>query len=131
MKDLKNSPAPSPDATAPSAFAVLAQLKRAPGTDRTALAGEPTERVAKPPRDRGRLDILRNTAHRGGKTVTVIKGFSGIDPVAIAALARQIQKACGAGGTVKAGAIEIQGDHREQVMHLLRAAGFRPVLAGG
>jgi translation initiation factor 1 len=46
-------------------------------------------------------------------------------------LARKMQKACGAGGTVKEGRIEIQGDRREQVAKILAQAGFRPVFAGG
>ncbi len=80
---------------------------------------------------RGRVDILRCTAHRGGKTVTVVKGFVGISDTEKQRLAKQMQKACGAGGTVKEGRIEIQGDHRETVARLLTDAGFRPVLAGG
>jgi translation initiation factor 1 len=81
--------------------------------------------------NRGRVDILRQTAHRGGKTVTVVKNFSGIDQSEKVQLASQLQKACGAGGTVKNGQIEIQGDHRETVATILSKAGFRPVLAGG
>ena len=42
-----------------------------------------------------------------------------------------MQRACGAGGTVKEGCIEIQGDKREQVARILSEAGFRPVFAGG
>ena len=46
-------------------------------------------------------------------------------------LAKKMQRACGAGGTVKDGCIEIQGDQRETVARVLAAAGFRPVFAGG
>ena len=42
-----------------------------------------------------------------------------------------MRNACGAGGTVKDGRIEIQGDRREIVAKILTEAGFRPVLAGG
>jgi translation initiation factor 1 len=77
------------------------------------------------------VDIIRSTAHRGGKTVTVVTGFVGISQPEKERLAKAMQKACGAGGTVKAGRIEIQGDQREAVARILTHAGFRPVFAGG
>lgn len=81
--------------------------------------------------NRGRVDIIRQTAHRGGKTVTVVTGFVGIGQAEKERLAKDMQKACGAGGTVKEGRIEIQGDQREAVARILTNAGFRPVFAGG
>ena len=92
------------------------------------LADEPP---AAPRRNRGRVDIIRSTAHRGGKTVTVVTGFVGISQPERERLAKAMQKACGAGGTVKEGRIEIQGDHRDTVARILSNAGFRPVFAGG
>ena len=87
---------------------------------------------AKPARkNRGRVDILRQKAGRGGKTVTVIKGFVGIGLPEKEQLARAMQKACGTGGTVKNGQIEIQGDKRAEVARILSEANFRPVFAGG
>jgi translation initiation factor 1 len=80
---------------------------------------------------RGRVDIMRSTAGRGGKTVTVVTRFVGISLPEKEALARRMQKACGTGGTVKEGRIEIQGDKREEVAQILREAGFQPVFAGG
>jgi translation initiation factor 1 len=86
----------------------------------------------KPPRkNRGRVDIIRQKAGRGGKTVTVAKGFVGIGLPEKEQLAKAIQKACGTGGTVKDGQIEIQGDKREEVARILSEANFRPVFAGG
>jgi translation initiation factor 1 len=82
-------------------------------------------------KNRGRVDIIRQTAHRGGKTVTVVTGFTGIGLAEKETLAKEMQKACGAGGTVKEGRIEIQGDQREVVARILTNAGFRPVCAGG
>ncbi len=82
-------------------------------------------------KNRGRVDVLRSTAGRGGKTVTVVQGFVGIGLPEKEQLAKAMQKRCGSGGTVKEGRIEIQGDQREAVVAVLRAAGFRPVLAGG
>ncbi len=89
--------------------------------------------AAAPPagRSRGRVDITREKAGRGGKTVTVVSGFVGIGAPEKEQLAKKIQKACGAGGTVKDGCIEIQGDQRETAARILAAAGFRPVFAGG
>jgi translation initiation factor 1 len=84
-----------------------------------------------PKKNRGRVDIIRQTAHRGGKTVTVVTGFTGIGLAEKETLAKEMQKACGAGGTVKEGRIEIQGDQRETVARILTIAGFRPVFAGG
>lgn len=81
--------------------------------------------------NRGRVEIRRQTAHRGGKTVTVISGFVGIGLPEKESLAKQMQKTCGVGGTVKDGNIEIQGDQREKAAAILAEAGFRPVFAGG
>ena len=80
---------------------------------------------------RGRVDIIRQTAGRGGKTVTVVKGFVGIGLPEKEQLAKAMQKSCGAGGTVKNGQIEIQGDKRAEVARILVEANFRPVFAGG
>jgi translation initiation factor 1 len=77
------------------------------------------------------VGIIRQTAHRGGKTVTVITGFLGISSGEKERLVKEMQQACGAGGTVKEGRIEIQGDQRETFARILTKAGFRPVLAGG
>jgi translation initiation factor 1 len=81
--------------------------------------------------NRGRVDIVRQTAHRGGKAVTVAKNFTGISLTEKQDLAKKMQKACGVGGTVKDGCIEIQGDKREEVKRILTEAGFNPVFAGG
>jgi translation initiation factor 1 len=84
-----------------------------------------------PAKNRGRVDILRETAGRGGKTVTVATNFTGIGLPEKEQLAKRMRNACGAGGTVKDGRIEIQGDRREIVARILTEAGFRPVFAGG
>ena len=110
-------------------FANLASEHLPPGTH-SALPEEKATQ-ATPRKNRGRVDILRQKAGRGGKTVTVIKGFVGIGLPEKEQLARAMQKACGVGGTVKDGQIEIQGDKREAVARILLEAGFRPVFAGG
>jgi translation initiation factor 1 len=82
-------------------------------------------------KNRGRVDILRETNGRGGKTVTVVTGFIGIGLPEKESLAKKMRAAGGCGGTVKDGRIEIQGDQRETVAKILNEAGFRPVFAGG
>jgi len=81
--------------------------------------------------NRGRVDIVRQTAHRGGKAVTVAKNFTGIGLPEKLELAKKMRTACGVGGTVKDGCIEIQGDKREEMKRILTEAGFKPVVAGG
>jgi translation initiation factor 1 len=82
-------------------------------------------------KNRGRVEIRRTTAGRGGKTVTLVSGFVGIGLPEKEDLAKRMQRACGCGGTVKDGNLEIQGDKREVVAKILEEAGFRPVMAGG
>lgn len=84
-----------------------------------------------PAKNRGRVDIKRETGGRGGKTVTVVSGFVGIGLPEKEQLSKKMRAACGCGGTVKDGLIEIQGDQRETVARILSEAGFRPVFAGG
>lgn len=84
-----------------------------------------------PSKNRGRVDVRRETGGRGGKTVTVVDGFVGIGLPEKEQLAKKMRGACGCGGTVKDGAIEIQGDQRETVARILSEAGFRPVFSGG
>lgn len=86
---------------------------------------------SQPNTNRGRVDIKRTTAGRGGKTVTLVTGFVGIGLPEKEQLAKKMRNACGCGGTVKDGDIEIQGDQREKIAAILTAAGFRPVFAGG
>jgi len=82
-------------------------------------------------KNRGRVDIIRQTAGRGGKTVTVITNFTGVSLSEMKDLAAAMRQACGTGGTVKDGRIEIQGDKRGEVSRILAEAGFKPVLSGG
>jgi translation initiation factor 1 len=109
-------------------FGALDGLSLPAGTKPPEALAKPEEKTAK---NRGRVEVLRMTAGRGGKTVTVARAFVGIGLPEKEQLAKKMQKACGSGGTVKDGQIEIQGDQRDTVMRVLTEAGFRPVLAGG
>ena len=94
-------------------------------------AGAQSAKAAGPAKNRGRVDIKRTTAGRGGKTVTLVTGFVGIGLPEKEQLAKKMRNACGCGGTVKDGDIEIQGDQRDKIAAILTEAGFRPVFAGG
>jgi translation initiation factor 1 len=114
-------------------FAALSDLSlpAATPTNRVKPVSAPSTVPVQPAKNRGRVDILREKAGRGGKTVTVATGFVGIGLPEKEELAKKIQKAAGSGGTVKDGRIEIQGDKRDVVARILTEAGFRPVFAGG
>jgi translation initiation factor 1 len=80
--------------------------------------------------DGDRVKVRREVSGRRGKAVTTVSGVP-VDDAGLKALAGRLKKRCGVGGSVKAGVIEIQGDHRDVVMELLRSEGYQPVLAGG
>jgi translation initiation factor 1 len=80
--------------------------------------------------DGNRVEVRREVAGRRGKAATTISGVP-VDDAALKQLAGRLKKRCGVGGSVKDGVIEIQGDHREVVVEMLRAEGYEPVLAGG
>ena len=56
-------------------------------------------------------------AGRDGKTVTVVQNFVGIGLQEKEKLAKEMQRSCGVGGTVKEGRIEIQGDNVPAFTH--------------
>lgn len=74
--------------------------------------------------------VSRECKGRNGKSVTVISGLV-LDADALKMLGKQLRTACGSGGTVKDGVIEVQGDHRERVVEILRGQGLKAKLAGG
>ena len=78
----------------------------------------------------GIVRFSRETKGRGGKAVTVIRGLA-VDPAALEKLAKQLRAACGSGGTVKDGVVEVQGDHCDKVSALLADQGFKVKRAGG
>jgi translation initiation factor 1 len=78
----------------------------------------------------GIVRVSRETQGRGGKAVTVVRGVP-LDAAALAELGQRLRRACGSGGTVKAAVIEVQGDHAERVVVLLKAEGYTVKRAGG
>jgi translation initiation factor 1 len=86
------------------------------------------EREAAAVPEDGIVRLFRERGKRGGKTVTVIRGLPQRE---LEARALELKRLCGAGGTTRDGAIEIQGEHRERIAGRLGALGFRVKLAGG
>lgn len=78
----------------------------------------------------GRVRVRRETKGRRGKGATTISGVP-LDDAGLRELAGRLKKRCGVGGSVKDGVVELQGDHRDAVVELLRADGYDVVLAGG
>jgi translation initiation factor 1 len=78
----------------------------------------------------GVVRVSRETKGRGGKAVTLVKGLALAEP-ALSSLGKELKAACGSGGTVKDGVVEVQGDHCERVMTFLRDRGHVVKRAGG
>ncbi len=76
----------------------------------------------------GVVRIFRDRSGRNGKVVTVIRGLPARE---VDERAGALKRLCGAGGAVKDGTVEIQGDHRERIAERLRALGYTVKLAGG
>jgi translation initiation factor 1 len=74
--------------------------------------------------------VSRQTKGRGGKSVTLVTGLA-LDPLALSSLGKQLRTACGSGGTVKDGVIEVQGDHCERVIEVLKKHGHSAKRSGG
>jgi len=74
--------------------------------------------------------LHRESGGRGGKVVSVVKNLI-LTEEDLKALAKKLKQECGAGGTVKDGAIEIQGEHRQRMAEVLRKLGYKVKIAGG
>jgi translation initiation factor 1 len=129
MSERKRIPTDGGQGLSHHPFAALSSEGLPPAPEHLPTDSAPPSKPAQ--KNRGRVDIIRQTAGRGGKTVTVVKGFIGIGLPEKEHLAKAMQRACGTGGTVKNGQIEIQGDKRAEVARILSEANFRPVFAGG
>ena len=74
--------------------------------------------------------LHRESKGRGGKTVSLVKNLV-LSEKDLKALAKKLKQACGSGGTIKDGVIEIQGEHREKIAEVLRKLGYQVKIAGG
>jgi translation initiation factor 1 len=72
----------------------------------------------------GFVRVWQESKGRGGKTVTLVRGLP-LEDEALKALAKQLRSACGSGGTVKDGTIEVQGEHGERVQQMLQTQGYK------
>jgi translation initiation factor 1 len=121
MTKKKAVPVGEPQKLTHNPFAGIAPAQPAPA------AVEPSA----PPKGaarRGRVVLARETKHRGGKAVVIVRGLQQLpawDEPAIEQLAKELKRAMACGGTVEAGEIIIQGDRPAQVAEWLRAQGFR------
>jgi translation initiation factor 1 len=100
-----------------------------PLTECRCKRSKPAQAAPAPAGD-GIVRVGRETKGRKGKGVTVIKGV----PLAgdeLEALATKLKKRCGCGGTVEAGTIEIQGDHRDLLLQELGKLGYTVRKSGG
>ncbi|MCG9891836.1 MAG: translation initiation factor [Thermosynechococcaceae cyanobacterium MS004] len=88
-----------------------------------------TARPEVPPAQQ-QVKVQASRKGRKGKTVTVISGIQGSE-AALAELAKKLKGHCGAGGAVKDGTIEVQGDHCEKVHQYLIGFGYKAKISGG
>jgi translation initiation factor 1 len=86
--------------------------------------------AANPPKGDGIVRVARETKGRKGKGVTLISGIP-LSPEGLKTLAKELKQRCGSGGTLKEGVIEIQGDHRDALIELLKARGWTVKRSGG
>ena len=78
----------------------------------------------------GVVRVSRESKGRGGKVVSLVKGLP-LDDAALQTLGKKLKSACGSGGTVKEGVIEVQGDHLSKLLTLLEKEGWKAKQSGG
>ncbi len=92
------------------------------------------DKTAQSQRAKDVVRVHRETKGRGGRAVSLVRGIT-LPLAEMEALGKQLKTACGSGGTVKDGAnggvIEVQGDHGDRLVELLKAQGFNAKRAGG
>ncbi len=97
---------------------------------RRAVAGALKPPATDAARKAAPVRVERQVSGRGGKGVSVITGLP-LPPSELEALAAELRKRCGSGGTVRNGSIEIQGDHRDRLVEELIRRGYSAKRSGG
>ncbi len=82
------------------------------------------------PNNKQNLEAIFSNKGRGGKTVTIIKGFVGTDED-LKKLGKLLKNKCGVGGSIKDGEIIIQGKHRDKIMEILKKDNYKVKRVGG
>ena len=95
--------------------------KKKPATTNKSHSGYP---------DDGIVRIRREVKGRKGKTATVIIGIP-LDENDLKQFAKELKQRCGTGGSVKDGAIIVQGDHRQTILDEIKNQGYNAKIAGG
>jgi len=101
------------------------------GDERRPRISSPQKKSAKK-KSKGRVEVRREKAGRGGKTVTTLKDFPMSIPLStLVAMTFELKKTCACGGTLKGRIVELQGDVCDQVCEELKLKGYQAVRAGG
>lgn len=93
-------------------------------------AVSPAPVIQSPPPSQQTARLALDRSHRRGKVVTVVSNLV-LSQADLEALARALKTLCGAGGTIKDGTIEVQGDHREKIADHLAKLGYKVKRVGG
>lgn len=82
-----------------------------------------TEEVETLPKNQQHLRVRMEKNGRGGKTVTIVKGFVGTEED-MKSMAKMLKTRCGVGGSMKDGEVIIQGDLKDKIVGLLKSDGY-------
>jgi len=100
------------------------------GDQRKKNKAKPSPVTISLPPEQQMVYLHRESKGRGGKTVSLVKGLV-LSEKDLKALAKKLKGACGSGGTIKNGVIEIQGEHRQKIADVMSKLGYKVKISGG